>query len=52
MSFVQEDRQKGMSDLVVMREPFDALVGAWRTQVTHPVVDAVSPGTVTLKWSR
>jgi hypothetical protein len=31
-------------------EPFDALIGAWATEATHPMVDAVVPGTVTYEW--
>jgi len=31
-------------------EPFDALIGTWDTEATHPLVDAVVPGTVTFEW--
>jgi hypothetical protein len=31
-------------------EPFDALIGTWVTEATHPLVDAVVPGTVTFEW--
>lgn len=31
-------------------EPFDALIGAWATEATHPMVDAVVPGRVTFEW--
>jgi len=31
-------------------EPFDALIGAWDTEATHPLVDAVVPGTITFEW--
>jgi hypothetical protein len=31
-------------------EPFDALVGAWATEATHPQLDAVVPGGVTFEW--
>ena len=31
-------------------EPFDALIGTWATEATHPLVDAVVPGTVTFEW--
>jgi hypothetical protein len=31
-------------------EPLDALIGTWATEVTHPAVDAVVPGTVTFEW--
>jgi hypothetical protein len=31
-------------------EPFDALIGTWDTEATHPMVDAVVQGTVTFEW--
>ena len=31
-------------------EPFDALIGTWATEATHPLVDAVVSGTVTYEW--
>jgi hypothetical protein len=31
-------------------EQFDALIGTWDTEATHPAVDAVVPGTVTYEW--
>jgi hypothetical protein len=31
-------------------EPFDALIGTWATEATHPQVDAVVLGTVTFEW--
>jgi hypothetical protein len=31
-------------------EPFDALIGTWATEATHPALDAVVPGTVTFEW--
>jgi hypothetical protein len=33
-----------------MMEPFDALVGTWETEATHPLVDRVAPGTITYEW--
>src|SRR5918997_2409049 len=30
--------------------PFEALIGAWATEATHPSVDAVVPGSVTFEW--
>lgn len=35
-----------MSDL----EAFDALIGTWTTQATHPLVDAVVPGEISFSW--
>ncbi len=31
-------------------EPFDALIGTWDTEATHPLVDAVVAGSVTFEW--
>ena len=31
-------------------EPFDALIGAWATEATHPLFDSVVPGGVTFEW--
>ena len=31
-------------------EGFEALVGTWETEATHPMVDVVVPGTVTYEW--
>jgi hypothetical protein len=31
-------------------EPFDALIGTWDTEATHPMVDAAVPGSVTYEW--
>ena len=31
-------------------EPFEALIGTWATEATHPAVDAVVPGTVSFEW--
>jgi catechol 2,3-dioxygenase-like lactoylglutathione lyase family enzyme len=39
-----------MSDRDPALEPFDALIGTWATEATHPRVDAVVPGTVTFEW--
>jgi hypothetical protein len=30
-------------------EPFDALVGTWETESTHPLIDGVAPGTMTFE---
>jgi hypothetical protein len=30
--------------------PFDALIGTWATEATHPLVDAVVSGSVTFEW--
>jgi hypothetical protein len=31
-------------------EPFDALIGTWATEATHPQIDGAVPGTVTFEW--
>ena len=31
-------------------EPFDALIGTWATEATHPKFDAVVPGSITFEW--
>ena len=31
-------------------EPFDALIGTWDTEATHPMVDGVVPGSLTFEW--
>jgi hypothetical protein len=30
--------------------PFEALIGTWATEATHPAIDAVVSGTVTFEW--
>src|SRR3954447_17368301 len=30
--------------------PFDALIGTWTTEATHPMLDGVVPGRVTFEW--
>lgn len=39
-----------MSDRPAALEPLDALVGAWTTEMTHPMFDGVVTGTVTFEW--
>jgi hypothetical protein len=31
-------------------EPFEALIGSWDTEATHPLFDGVVPGHITLEW--
>ena len=31
-------------------EPFDALIGTWASEATHPAFDAVVPGSMTFEW--
>ncbi len=30
--------------------PFEALIGTWATEATHPLFDAVVPGSITFEW--
>ena len=39
-----------MTDRDPALEPFDALIGTWATQATHPAFDGVVPGSVTYEW--
>ena len=39
-----------MTDRDPTLEPFDALIGTWTTQATHPLFDGVVPGSVTFEW--
>lgn len=39
-----------MTDRDAALEPFDALIGTWDTEATHPEFDAVVPGAVTYEW--
>jgi hypothetical protein len=31
-------------------EPFEALIGTWETEATHPMFDQIVPGRVTFEW--
>lgn len=39
-----------MTDRDPALEPFDALIGAWAIEATHPMVDAVVAGSATFEW--
>jgi hypothetical protein len=39
-----------MTDRDPMLEPFDALIGTWATEATHPLVEGLVPGSVTFEW--
>lgn len=39
-----------MSERDPALEPFDALIGTWATEATHPQFDAVVPGAITFEW--
>jgi hypothetical protein len=40
----------GMTERDPALEPFEALIGSWTTAATHPMVDAVVPGSVAFQW--
>jgi hypothetical protein len=42
--------RSAMSERDPALEPFDVLIGTWATEATHPLVDAVVPGRMTLEW--
>jgi hypothetical protein len=39
-----------MADRDPALEPFEALIGTWETEATHPLFDGVVPGSVTYEW--
>ena len=39
-----------MTDRHPSLEPFEALIGAWTTEATHPLFDGVVAGRVTFEW--
>ena len=39
-----------MSDRDPALQPFDALIGTWATEATHPRFDGVVPGGITFEW--
>ena len=41
---------RDMTERDAALEPFDALIGTWVTEATHPQLDAVVPGSVTFEW--
>ena len=50
MSSASGERPSTMTQRDTALEPFDALVGAWATEATHPMFDGVVPGSLTLEW--
>src|SRR2546429_1825507 len=39
-----------MTEQDPMLEPFEALIGTWATEATHPLVDVVVPGSISFEW--
>ena len=50
MSSARCDGPMDMTERDPALEPFDVLIGTWATEATHPLIDAVVPGTVTFEW--
>ena len=50
MSSMPCDGPRDMTERDSALEPFDALIGTWATEATHPMFDGVVPGTVTFEW--
>jgi hypothetical protein len=50
MSSVRCDGLTDMTDRDPALEPFDALIGAWATEATHPQFDGIVPGSITFEW--
>src|SRR5215213_2993517 len=50
MSFARRDGHRDMTKRDPVMEPFEALVGTWETEATHPAVDAVVAGSISYEW--
>ena len=50
MNLPRCDRPTCMTDRDPALDPFDALLGTWATEATHPMVDGVVGGTTTFEW--
>jgi hypothetical protein len=50
MNSARCDGLRNMSERDSALEPFDALIGTWTTDATHPQVDAVVSGSTTFEW--
>jgi len=50
MSPARCDGPTDMTERDPALEPFDALIGTWATEATHPMFDGVVPGSVTFEW--
>jgi hypothetical protein len=44
------DGPSDMTDRDPALEPFDALIGTWATEATHPMFDGIVSGSVTYEW--
>ena len=50
MSSARCDGPTYMNERDPALEPFDALIGTWTTEATHPQIDVVVPGSTTYEW--
>lgn len=50
MTLAPWDRPTFMTDPVPALAPFDAVIGTWATEATHPTIEAVVPGSTTFQW--
>jgi hypothetical protein len=50
MSSVPCDGPTCMTERDPTLEPFDALIGTWATEATHPLFEGVVPGSITFEW--
>jgi hypothetical protein len=50
MSSASGERRSTMTQRDPALEPFDALIGTWATEATHPMFDGVVPASLTLEW--
>jgi hypothetical protein len=50
MSSARFDRHTDMTERDPALEPFDALIGTWTMEATHPLFEGVVPGTITFEW--
>jgi hypothetical protein len=50
MSLTECDRHRDMTDRDPALAPFDALVGTWATEATHPKFADAVPGAVSFEW--
>ena len=50
MRFGACERLRDMSERDPALAPFDALIGTWDTEATHPQFDGVVPGRITWEW--
>src|SRR6266536_1935348 len=50
MTSARQNGPTDMTDRDPMLAPFDALIGTWSTEATHPLVDEVVLGNTTFEW--